>query len=172
VPVYGYQGDIRYLGDPNGILPLDRPHQFKAFGNYLFPAGVNVGVGFDIASGAPLTPLAAHPNYTNGGEIPAAPRGSGIQTIDGFRTRTPVMKRVDLQASWQVPRNGSRSLTLIADVFNLFNSRTVTAYDQWTQLTGPATNPDFGAPITQVFTGAPPQYQAPREVRLGARFAF
>jgi hypothetical protein len=172
VPQFGYTGDIRFLGDPNGILPLDRPHQFKAFGNYLFPVGVNVGVGFDVSSGAPLTPLVAHPNYANGGEIPAAPRGSGLQTIDGFRTRTPIVKSVNLQGSYRVSFGGNRSLTLLADVFNLFNTRTVLMYDQWTQLTGPADNPDFGAPITQVLAGAPPQFQAPREVRLGARFGF
>ena len=30
---------------PNGILPLDRPHQGKMFGNYLFPFGLNLGLG-------------------------------------------------------------------------------------------------------------------------------
>jgi hypothetical protein len=30
----GYPGDIRFLNDPNGILPLDRPHQGKIFANY------------------------------------------------------------------------------------------------------------------------------------------
>src|SRR4029079_11199975 len=89
VPQFGYRGDIRFLGDPNGILPLDRTHQIKIFGNYQFPFGVNFGVGVNLSSGAPLTPLAANPNYSNGGEIPEAPRGSGIQTIDGFNTRTP-----------------------------------------------------------------------------------
>jgi hypothetical protein len=33
---FGYSGDIRYPGQ-TGILPLDRPHQLKAFGNYVFP---------------------------------------------------------------------------------------------------------------------------------------
>ena len=33
---FGYPGDIRFLGDANGILPLDRPHQFKLNGNYMF----------------------------------------------------------------------------------------------------------------------------------------
>ena len=46
-------------------------------------------------------------------------------------------------------------------------------YDQWTQLTGPTPNPDFGSPITQqVLPGAPRQFQAPRAVRLGARLTF
>jgi outer membrane receptor protein involved in Fe transport len=172
VPEFGYRGDIRYLGDPNGILPLDRPHQFKAFGNYVFAMGLGLGVGLNVSSGAPLTPLAANPNYTNGGEIPEAPRGSGIQTIDGFKKRTPVQSSVDLQAAYDLKFGGAKKITLLADVFNLFNTQTPLMYDQWTQLTGPVPNPDFGAPITQVLAGAPPQFQTPRQVRVGARFTF
>ena len=172
VPEFGYRGDIRFLGDPNGILPLDRPHQFKAFGNYVFPIGLNVGAGVNISSGAPLTPLAANPNYTTGGEIPEAARGAGFQTIDGFKTRTPVVSRVDVQASYRVPLSNALHLTLLGDVFNLFDARTTLMYDQWTQLTGATPNPDIGSPITQVLPGAPPQFQAPREMRLGARLTF
>lgn len=171
VPQFGYRGDIRFLGE-TGILPLDRPHQVKLFGSYAFPTGLGIGVGLNLGSGAPLTPLAANPNYTNGGEIPEAPRGSGIQTVDGFKTRTPFQSEVSAQASYKLTLGGSRSLTLLADVFNLFNSQTVLMYDQWTQLTGPVPNPDFGAPITQVLAGAPPQFQTPRQIRLGARFSF
>jgi outer membrane receptor protein involved in Fe transport len=172
VPQFGYRGDIRFLGDASGILPLDRPHQVKLFGNYAFATGFGVGVGLNLSSGAPLTPLAANPDYTNGGEIPEAPRGSGIQTIDGFKTRTPFQSEVSAQASYKLNLGGGRNITLLADVFNLFNSQTVLMYDQWTQLTGPTTNPDFGAPITQVLAGAPPQFQTPRQIRLGARFSF
>jgi hypothetical protein len=171
VPQFGYRGDIRYQG-LKGILPLDRPHQVKVFGSYLLPLGLNLGLGVTLSSGAPLTPLAANPNYANGGEIPEAPRGSGIQTIDGFKRRTPFQKDLDLQASYVIKLGGVRNLTLLADVFNLFDTQTVLMYDQWTQLTGPVTNPDFGAPITQVLGGAPPQFQTPRQIRLGARFSF
>src|SRR5262249_57276535 len=96
VPQFGYQGDIRYLGQ-SGILPLDRPHQVKVFGNYLFPMGLSLGAGLDLSSGAPLTPLAANPVYTNGGEIPPAPRGSGIQTIAGLKHGTPLRRLQRLQ---------------------------------------------------------------------------
>ena len=171
VPEFGYRGDIRFLGQ-TGILPLDRAHQVKLFGNYLFPVGLSFGAGLDLSSGAPLTPLAANPNYTNGGEIPEGPRGSGIQTIDGFRTRTPFQSLVSLQASYQFKLRGTRNFTVLADLFNLFNAQTVLMYDQWTQLTGPANNPDFGKPVTQVLGGAPPQFQTPRQVRFGVRFFF
>ena len=44
VAQFGYPGDIRFLGDANGILPLDRPHQFKLNGNYMFAKNLNLGV--------------------------------------------------------------------------------------------------------------------------------
>ena len=172
VPLFGFSGDIRFLGDPNGILPLDQPHAIKLFGNYAFPMGLNVGVGFNSGSGLPLTPLAANPDYTNGGEIPTAARGSGIQTVDGFMTRTPWLTSLDAQAAYVVKLHGANQLTLLADVFNLLNSQTVLMYDNWTELSFQSPNPDFGKPISQVFGGAPPQFQTPRQIRFGLRWAF
>jgi hypothetical protein len=170
-PVYGYQGDIRYLG-ADGVLPLDRPHQFKAFGTHSWNSGLSVGLGLNLSSGKPLTPLAANPNYAGGGEIPTASRASGIQTIDGFRTRTPFESQIDLQASYNLKVAGTRSLTLIADVFNVFNERRTLDYDTWTELTFRVRNPDFGAPVSRVTTNALPQFQTPLQVRIGARFSF
>ena len=173
VPQFGYEGDIRYLGHlGKGPLPLDRPHDFKVAGNYTFGMGLNLGVRLVATSGKPLTALAANPSYTNGGEIPLTPRGAGFETIDGFRERTPFENQVDMQASYSFgPRDG-RHTTVFADVFNLFNRRTVLDYDNWTELSLGVPNPDFGAPITQQTTGAPPQFQRPFRVRLGARFEF
>jgi hypothetical protein len=74
---FGYPGDIRLLGDKNGILPLDRPHQIKLYANRTM-GGFNVGTGINFSSGRPLTPMAANPNYGSVGEIPEKPRGSGI----------------------------------------------------------------------------------------------
>jgi hypothetical protein len=170
-PLYGYQGDIRYLG-ADGVLPLDRPHQFKAFGNLSWNNGLSVGLGLNLSSGKPLTPLAANPNYTNGGEIPVAARASGIQTIDGFRTRTPFESQVDLQASYNLRVAGTKNLTLIADVFNVFNERRTLDYDTWTQLAFRVPNPDFGAPVSRVSTNALPRFQTPLQVRIGARLSF
>jgi len=172
---FGYEGDIRFLGDANGILPLDRPHQGKVFGNYLFPWGLNIGLGLNVGSGKPLTPLAPNPNtnYQNGGEIPTAPRGSGIQTVDGFKTRAPILSQVDFQAAYDVKIGGVRHFTLMADIFNLFNQQTVLDYDNWTEITqGAGPNPDFGLPVSSLFAGNPAQIQTPRQVRFGARFSF
>jgi hypothetical protein len=172
VPQFGYAGDIRILGDRNGILPLDRPNQVKLYGNYMFGTGLNLGVGLNLSDGKPLTRMAANPNYDSPGEIPEGPRGSGIQTIDGFKTRTPFESQVDLQASWGVNFGGRRRLTFLADAFNLFNQRRVTNYDQNTQLQAGTPNPDFGKPISILFAGNPAQYQAPFNLRVGVRFDF
>ena len=172
VPQFGFQGDIQFLGDPNGILPLDRPQQFKLFGSYLIHA-LNLGVGINAGSGAPLTPLTTNALYGNGGEVPTAARGSGIQTVDGFMTRTPFQSQVDFQASYQVKMRGARRLTVLADIFNMFNQQIVQDYDTWTSLTfGAGPNPNFGQPTSEVIGVGGPQIQAPRQIRLGVRYSF
>jgi hypothetical protein len=140
----------------------------------MFEAGLNLGVNVNLSSGKPLTPLAINPNliYQNAGEIPTAPRGSGIQTVDGVMTRTPFESQVDLQAAWSTKFSGSRKITFIADVFNLLNERRTTNYDQDVQLTGGTVNPDFGKPVNTLLSGTPAQFQAPRNMRLGVRFEF
>ena len=159
----GFRGDIRYLGTAGiGPLPNDRRHQGKIFGNYLFGFGVNLGVGVQLSSGRPLTALAANPVYDSPGEIPETPRGQGFQTQDGFRTRTPVETTFDLHGDYNL-RLGARRITLLADVFNLFNQQRVTDYDDYTEIAFGAPNADFGRVIA---------YQAPRAVRFGVRFAF
>ena len=70
-PQFGYNGDIRFLGSAGeGPLPLDRTHDIKVYGTYTFDMGLNVSLGVDVQSGAPLTAFAAHPVYDTGGEIP------------------------------------------------------------------------------------------------------
>ena len=64
VPQFGFGGDIRFLGDAGaGRLPNDRTHQVKAYGNYTFDVGLNVGGAVTVGSGRPLTALASNPVY-------------------------------------------------------------------------------------------------------------
>jgi len=170
-PRFGYPGDIRFLGDKNGILPLDRPHQVKLYANRGF-GGFNVGTGVNLSSGKPLTRMAANPNYGSNGEIPEDPRGTGITTIDGFKKRTPFESQVDLQAAYALRSAGARRVTLLADIFNLFNQRRTLNYDQNTQLANGPKDPDFGKPISTILSGNPPQFQVPFSMRVGVRFEF
>jgi hypothetical protein len=173
-PHYGAgNGDIRFLGDANGILPLDRPNQAKLFGNYMFPFGLNLGLGLNIGSGKPLTAMDVNPAYGNGGEIPDTARGAGIQTQDGFKTRAPIQSQFDFQASYHIKVGGRRGVALMADIFNLFNQQTVLDYDTWTSTSfGAGPNANFGLRTSSLFAGNPGQYQTPRQIRFGARFEF
>ena len=175
VPEFGFRGDIRFLGKlGEGPLPLDRSHQFKVYGNYTFGFGLNAALGLQMSSGKPLTPLAANPNinYQNGGEIPECARGCGFETIDGFKTRTPFLTDVNAHVDYGFRFNGRQRIVLLADFFNLFDQQTVLDYDNWTESTFGAINPNFGQPTTSVLGGNPPQLQAPRQIRIGARFEF
>jgi outer membrane receptor protein involved in Fe transport len=169
VPQFGYRGDVRFLGAlGEGPLPLDRPHQLKIFGNYQFPIALNVGAGVVASSGKPLTALAAHPVYGNGGEIPEGPRGSGFETVDGFRTRTRPEFTTAVHADYRLKIHGAQRVVVLADVFNLFNQQRALDYDPDTQTSFPVLNPDFGDPSRASLS----QLQTPRQIRLGVRYEF
>jgi hypothetical protein len=171
---FGWLGDIRYLGAlGEGPLPLDRTHQMKVFGNYATQVGLSVGVGFTASSGKPLTPLAGLPPYGNTGEVPLGPRGSGFETVDGFLTRTPFEYQLDLQAAYSLNLGATRRVTLLADAFNLFNLRRTIDYNNNVDIApGPPSipNPDLGTPTSANVSGQ--MFQAPFQLRLGARFEF
>ena len=132
--------------------------------------GLNVSGGINLQSGAPLTAFAAHPVYDAGGEIPLTVRGAGFQTSDGFRTLTPWTKPISAGASYNLRISG-RSLMLIADVFNVFNTQTVRDYDSFSELSARVPNPDFGAAgVSGVVSGQ--QFTTPRQVRIGVRYEF
>ena len=167
--VHGGLGDIRFQGCTLGCgkLPNDRPHQLKLYGNYLF-RDFNLGLGFNAGSGMPLTALAGNPAYGNGGEIPMTIRGGGIETVDGFRERTPFEVTFDLHADYGFEFGGRRFLVL-ADVFNLFNRQEPLDYDNWFERTPGTLNPNFGYPVNGG-NGSTSSLQAPLSLRLGARF--
>jgi len=163
VPQYGFTGDIRYLGKLGaGPLPNDRTHQVKVYGSYAFPRGLDVGAAFSLTSGQPLTAMTTDPVSGYTGYIPMGPRGSGMMTEDGFKSRTPFLWSLDLHAGYTVKIAPSR-LLLLADVTNVLNRQAVVSYDQRTQRSFGLVNPDFGRRTA---------YQDPRQVRLGVRFEF
>jgi hypothetical protein len=160
-PQYGFRGDIRYQGDLGaGPLPNDSPHQLKVYGAYAPGRGLTLGAGLTAAAGRPLTPMATDAVNNRQGSIPEAPRGSGIETEDGFRTRTPFVWSLDLHADYVLPLRPGR-VRLAVDVLNVFNTQAVISYDQNSQRKFGVTNPDFGRRTA---------YQEPRQVRVGLRF--
>ena len=163
VPQYGFRGDIRYNGRlGEGPLPTDRTHDLKLYGTCALDLGVNLGMSVSARSGTPLTPRAADPVTNRAGAVGEAPRGSGIGTVDGFRDRTPWEWSLDLHGDVPLPLAFGR-VVLALDVFNIFDSQAVTAYDQNTQRRFKTANPDFGKRTA---------YQEPRTVRVGVRLEF
>jgi hypothetical protein len=169
VPQFGFSGDVRFLGAlGEGPLPLDRPHQIKAFGSYSFDRGLNVGVGFLLTSGKPLTALAANPVYDSPGEIPTTVRGAGFQTVDGLLTRTPWQYDTSVHADYRLRLSERQHVIVLADIFNLFNRQIPLDYDPNTETTFLATNPDFGQPVRFNLS----QLETPRQIRIGVRYEF
>jgi hypothetical protein len=163
-PQFGFRGDIRYLGKAGaGPLPNDRTHQLKVYGSYVFDFDLNLGIGLRAGSGRPFTPMAANPVYTGIAGIPEEPRGSGIQTVDGFMKRSPAEIGVDLSASYWVDLGAERRLGILVDAFNVLNLNRPIDYWQDTEIRFGIPNPDFGK-ITY--------YQDPRQIRLGIRVEF
>jgi hypothetical protein len=171
--VGGFRGDIRFQGSTlgEGRLPNDRPHQIKLYTNYAW-GNFNAGLGVNWGSGRTLTPLAGNTAYANGGEIPEAIRGSGIQTTtDGFLERAAADTQVDLHLDYTLKLNDKQRVTLIADVFNLINNQDPTDFDNWTEIAAGTLNPNLGQPVNGG-VGTITSFAPPRSIRLGARFEW
>ena len=108
-----FDGEVLEIAEP-GVDAFERLISGRGSIDASFAGEAAALRRFDDQSGKPLTPMAANPVYDSSGEIPVAARGTGIQTIDGFMTRTPFESQVDLQAAWALKIGGTRRLTLMA----------------------------------------------------------
>ncbi len=123
-----------------------------------------------MGSGKPLTSLEGLSAYGNTGEVPLTPRGDGFETLDGFQERTPFEFQLDLQASYALNLGNDR-LTLLADLFNLFNLRRTIDYNNNVDFpVFGVPNPNFGTYTSANVAGQ--QFQRPFQLRLGVRYAF
>jgi hypothetical protein len=121
-----------------GVLPTDRRHIANLMGNYMI-GNFNVGLRWQALTGTPISKFDSHPGYLNEGEIPVGGRGSF--------GRTPFQNYFDLNLQYRLPLGSdSRRLKVQADLFNLFNRRTVTEVDQYNELSGAIPNQDFLKP--------------------------
>lgn len=166
----GFRGDIRFQGTTlgSGILPNNRAHQFKLYTNRTF-GSLNIGAAANVGSGRSLTALAANPGYQNAGEIPETLRGEGFQTVDGFKKSTDTEVYIDGHLDYTIKLGGQRVI-LLADAFNLLNTQKPLDYDNYTELSFTALNPDFGT--AKPGGGRTPSYHRPFQLRVGARFEW
>jgi hypothetical protein len=122
-----------------GVLPTDRRHVANIYGNYLFRGRLNIGAGWTINSGTPISGFLAHPAYVNQGEIPLGGRGA--------YGRTPTQNYFDLRLDYQHPISERVRLKVGSNLFNLFNRKTITAIDQNIELDSAIQNQDFLKPL-------------------------
>jgi hypothetical protein len=148
-----------------GVLPLDRRHSWKLFGNYQFTGrwlkNLNVGGAWNIESGTPISRYMAHPAYNIPGEVLSGERGALGRTAWTY----PVDVHADY--TWKVAEG--KNVKFVADLFNVFNQKRLVHVDQNFQLDKFTPNPDFLKPNTVNFAYP---YQVPFHARLGVRFEF
>jgi len=167
-------------GDPvYGKLGTDRTHQVKAFGTYDFSFGTTLTLAWYGLSGIPKTREAAW-NPSSGYPIQYLGRAS-----DG---RMPFLNQLDLYAQQEIKLGSKNRLVLSVNVLNVLDSDTATNYFA-TQLESGATvdvaettilyqGSNFQQLIQQQGIRNDPRFlqanafQAPRSIRLGARFSF
>jgi len=126
-----------------------------------FLQGLNLGLGFHMESGIPISEFLPHPVYLNAGEIPVGGRGK--------LGRTPFFSQLDLHADYPWVINERARVSFVADFFNVTNSRRLRLPDQFRQLDLGENNPDFLQPSIINLTSG---FHLPFSVRLGARFEF
>jgi hypothetical protein len=115
----------------SGPLTSDRTHQVKFYGSYTLSSGMakglDLGASLHWESGLPLNgqgyEFAGYANY----EYYLTPRGS--------LGRGPSDYEADLHAGFPLSFGGGSRLTLVADVFNVFNRQSATSLDNRMDLT-------------------------------------
>jgi hypothetical protein len=168
------EGDFNLLGDQFAVghLNTDRRFVSNIYASYGFSRdrtgfggrflqGLNVGMGFHMESGIPISEYLPHPVYLNAGEIPVGGRGK--------LGRTPFYTQLDLHADYPWVINERARVSFIADFFNVTNNRRLRLPDQFRQLDLGENNPDFLQPSIINLTSG---FHLPFSVRLGARFEF
>lgn len=143
----------------DGLLALDRPHQVKLQGAYVFPFGLTVSAAGYYQSGTPISRIGWWNGY-GGPEVFITPRGS--------EGRTPDTYEFDAHFDYGL-RIGPVTVHFLADLFNVLDRQEVLdvdqvwAFDQADNELPEPTNEHFGLGNT---------FQQPRTVRLGVRASF
>ena len=149
-----------------GYLPNDRRHTLKLFGSYRPFEFLDLGAN---------TLVQSPQNYSCIGTVPQAVdeaaygyhgysyycRGELIPRGTAFKGDW--LYQIDASAVARLPLPAGLEGSLRFDVFNLFNMKAVTVYNQSGELSDGSANPLYRTPTT---------YQSPRYVRLQFRLGF
>ena len=170
----------------SGYLNNDRPHVLHVGGTYFFDSGVEVGGILNWQSGRPRTPMLAHPNYQNAGELPGRDPlyyswntslndgqggwqlaesctgdggcflGAYTDAPRGYLGRMPDLSTIDFHVGYG--RNiGKTHMKVSLDVSNIFNNQEVQNYNDDAETAAAVKDPEYLKILG---------YQQPRSVRL------
>jgi hypothetical protein len=143
-----------------GPLPNDIRHSMKLFASYQWDMGLNTGLSFTFSGGRPITELGAIPRYGNNERL-LTPRGA--------LGRTDSIVTLDLHADYAIRiSKGGQRISLGLDVFNLFNSQSVIAVVQNSEIQ----NPNSYTAFPGLDFLSPALYQEPRSIRFILRYSF
>ena len=149
-----------------GYLPSDRRHSFKAYGSYRLFDFLDFGGNAIVQSGAHYSCIGAVPlsvdayantyhgyGYYCQGKL--IPRGTAFNG--------DWLAQFDVSAIVHLPLPHGVDASVRLDVFNLFNSQSVTSYNNFGEQGDGSVNTDYRSPVN---------YQSPRSVRVTARLGF
>jgi hypothetical protein len=171
-----------FIPNGTGKMRADKPYQFKMHGAYTFNNGLTLSEGLLVSAGIPISAQGPEIVYGYGdGTIFLLPRGD--------EGRTPTFWSFDFHADYRLPimKGSSRRLSVVLDVFNLFNNHAALEVDQdyvyeamdnigpWEDPSNLDAfgNPKYNANLTpSSFYKTPILFQAPRTMQIGFKFAF
>jgi hypothetical protein len=150
----------------NGLLPNDRTHQIKAFGYYDITPELAVGGNLLLASGRPRSCFGTDPLHRGGDYSSAAHYCFGdiaennVLSERGSLGRMAWEKTVDMTLVYK-PKF-LQGLSLRADIYNVFNSQTVSKVDE-----------TYNSDSARVATYEMPIYfSAPRSMKFSAEYNY
>jgi hypothetical protein len=157
-----------FLVNADGPLTLDRTHQVKVQGAYVFPFGLTASLSGYYESGTPLSKIGWWDGY-GGPELFLAPRGS--------EGRSPSLYEIDAHLDYAL-KIQPVTIHILFDAFNLLNRQEATSIDQvwaFAQSDNETNCQDPNAPQPNSCNpnyGKPNAFQRPRSLRLGLRVSF
>ncbi|MFT4248262.1 MAG: TonB-dependent receptor [Pseudomonas sp.] len=148
----------------NGVQNNDHTHQIKLFGYYQFNSRWLASANISLVSGAPKNCLSYYgsDNSDPSGYGPYYHFCNGEPSPPGSQGRLPWVKQLDLGVSYR-PDFGKGRLKFGLDVFNVFNSQTVTWIWPYQQTDPGVADPLYGAAVVR---------QAPRYLRLNVSYDY
>ena len=170
----------KFTDGSDGYLPNDRTHAIKLYGTYGISENFRIGANMNATSGRPVSRIGFVPSTTPGGAAGYTTastyyylNSAGVTVLGyrGMEGRTPWSSTLDLQAAYTMNMGSKNKLTLQADVFNVFNSQQALEYNEINDYSRATTT--VGTPgRVSLNWGNPTTFQAPRSVRLTARYEF